>query len=177
MIRLIAPDSLSTATRSAIAETKGVKRSRCSWLRRNSRGGKYEPISPPFSQINRPGLSGVGLAPGFSCPRRRSPAKGQRQGDGRGLSARRHGWPERGYPVQRSRLLYIETEHRHPGARLRRRPSHRPRRFLRTSSGAGAAQEHLRQRPFGDHSCGRITRQHALPFRCPGLYGNRHSRD
>ena len=31
---------------------------------------------------------------------------------------------ERGYPVQRPRLLHLETEHRHPGARLRRRPSH-----------------------------------------------------
>ena len=61
-------------------------------------------------------------------------------------------------PFKDAAYYTLKTEHRDPGARLRRRPSHRPRRFLRISPGAGAAQEYLRQRPFSSRSCSRITR-------------------
>src|SRR5262249_62113675 len=88
-----------------------VKQSRCSWLRRSSKGGKYESVSSPFSQVNRLRLSGPGRSPGFSCPHRRGPASVQRQSDGGGFSTGRDGRLERRNPVERPSVLHITAEH------------------------------------------------------------------
>ena len=88
-IRLIAPDSLSAATRTALAETE-EKDALALLLAAPEFKGDIMNHAPAF-KIRRTWLRRSWLAAGFSGARRGSATKRPRQSFGRRLSARRHG--------------------------------------------------------------------------------------